>query len=212
MAHWKSHRQRLCDEKTSFSHHKGNLHKHRTGKESLTSLHLALAACSSLLEHCCFAAAWRREQLQHSEAVPSLTSRGWSVAMAAAWECCTDFHGNGHSCSRKRRPKSHDYTARTIGCTKPLHGSEGKGEIACAAGSATMASISVQHRAGLCAIPTSSQPVAGCHQSPPESPLLAGQSCAEQPPGAAARWKEAVSAGFPQARPAAKQQTDTQLH
>lgn len=63
-----------------------------------------------------------------------------------------------------------------------------------------------------CAIPTSSQLTAGCRQSSPESRPLAEQSCAKQPLGAAARWKEAVSAGFPQARPAAKQQRDTQVH
>lgn len=63
-----------------------------------------------------------------------------------------------------------------------------------------------------CAIPTSSQLIAGYHRSSLESQLLAEQSCAKQPLGAAARWKEAVSAGFPQARPAAKQQTDTQVH
>lgn len=30
-------------------------------------------------------------------------SHGWSVAMAAAWECYTDFHGNVHSWSGKNQ-------------------------------------------------------------------------------------------------------------
>lgn len=69
--------------------------------------------------------------------------------------------------------------------------------------------ISILQGAGAPAIPTSSQPTAGCCQWSLGSRLLAGQSCAKQPLGAAARWKGAGSAGFPPARPAAKQQTQT---
>lgn len=89
---------------------------------------------------------------------------------------------------------------------------EGKGEILCPADSTAMATISIRHGVGPCASLTSSRLTAGCRRSSPGSQLLAEQSCAKQPLGAAARWKGAVSAGFPQARPAAKQQTDTQVH
>lgn len=101
---------------------------------------------------------------------------------------------------------------RRHSCTELLHEIEGEGEILCSAVSTAMARIFIGHRIGPCVIPTSSQLIAGRHQSSLESQLLAEQSCAKQPLGAAAKWKEAVSAGFPQARPAAKQQTDTQVY
>lgn len=192
-----------------FSHHKGNLHKQtlgfsRTGKGSngiLTWLCSVLAACSSLLAHCCSAAASQHEQPQHSEAVLWPTSHGWSAEMAVAWECCTDFHGNVHSWSREKtkRPKPHDSTAGTTSCSEPMRGRE------------TLWALwwMCWHLAGIWspAIPTSSQPTAGCCRWSRGSRLLAGLSCAKQPLGAAARWKGAGSAGFPLARPAAKQQT-----
>lgn len=91
---------------------------------------------------------------------------------------------------------------RRHSCTEPLCDFEGEGEILCSAAHGTEPHV----------VPTSSQLIAGCCRSSLESQLLAEQNCARQPLGAAARWKEAVSAGFPQARPAAKQQTDTELH
>lgn len=102
---------------------------------------------------------------------------------------------------KTKRPKPHDSSAGTTSGREPMRGREtlwALGWMCC-------------HLAGIWspAILTSSQPTAGCCRWSRGSRLLAGPSCAKQPLGAAARWKGAGSAGFPPARPAAKQQTQT---
>lgn len=190
---------------------KGNLHKQahgfsRTGKGSngiLTWLCSVLAACSSLLAHCCSAAASQHEQPQHSEAVLWPTSRGWSAEMAVAWECCTDFHGNVHSWSREETRDPNPVTTLQEPRAAASPWGEGSHCGLCDG------CIPTWQGAGAPAIPTSSQPAAGCCRWSLGSRPLAGLSCAKQLLGAAARWKGAGSAGFPPARPAAKQQTQT---